>query len=73
MIYKKWSFDLGTDASRVEKEVFRILRKELGIKPFLDKKKMPITGGHTETVDAELITLAELEKIVNKVIKELEV
>jgi hypothetical protein len=53
--------------------VFRILRKEHGLKPFLDKKKMPITGGHTETVDAELITLAELEKIVNKVIKELEV
>ena len=73
MIYKKWSFDLGTDASSVEKEVFRILRKELGIKPFLDKKKMPITGGHTETVDAELITLAELEKIINKAIKVLKV
>ena len=73
MIYRKWSFDLGADASSVEKEVFRILRKEHGIKPFLDKKKMPITGGHTETVDAELITLAELEKIVNKVIKELKV
>ena len=60
------------DASNVEKEVFRILRKELGIKPFLDKKKMPITGGHTETVDADLITLIELEKIINKVIKGLQ-
>ena len=69
MIYRKWSFDLGTDASSVEKEVFRILRQEHGIKPFLDKKKMPITGGHTETIDADLITLIELEKIINKVIK----
>jgi hypothetical protein len=72
MIYKKWSFDLGADASSVEKEVFRILRKELGFKPFLDKKKMPITGGHTETVNADLITLIELEKIINKVIKGLQ-
>jgi hypothetical protein len=72
MIYRKWSFDLGADASSVEKEVFRILRKELGFKPFLDKKKMPITGGHTETVDADLITLIELEKIINKVIKGLQ-
>jgi hypothetical protein len=30
---------------------------------------MPVTGGHTETVDADLITLIELEKIINKVIK----
>ena len=73
MIYKKWSFDLGTEASSVEKEVFRILRKELGIKPFLDKKNMPVTGGHTETVDADLITLKELEKIINRVIKKLKI
>jgi len=72
IIYKKWTFDLGAEASSVEKEVFRILRKEHGIKPFLDKKQMPITGGHTETVDADLITLVQLEKIINKVIKGLQ-
>jgi hypothetical protein len=71
MIYKKWNFTLGADASSVEKEVFRILRQEHGIKSFLDKKKMPVTGGHTETVDADLITLIKLEKIINKVIKEM--
>ena len=71
MTYKKWNFTLGADASSVEKEVFRILRQEHGIKPFLDKKKMPVTGGHTETVDADLITLIKLEKIINKVIKEM--
>jgi hypothetical protein len=70
MIYKKWNFTLGAHASSVEKEVFRILRQEHGIKPFLDKKKMPITGGHTETIDAALITLVELEKIIKRVIKD---
>ena len=69
MIYKKWNFTLGVDASRVEKEVFRILRQEHGIKSFLDKKQMPVTGGHTETVDADSITLLQLEKIINKVIR----
>lgn len=73
MIYKKWNFTLGADASRVEKEVFRILRQEHGIKSFLDKKKMPVTGGHTETIDADLITLIKLEKIINGVIKELKI
>ena len=73
MIYKKWTFTLGVEASRVEKEVFRILSQEHGIKSFLDKKKMPVTGGHTETVDADLITLIELEKIINRVIKELKI
>ena len=34
---------------------------------------MPVTGGHTETVDADLITLIELEKIINRVIKELKI
>jgi hypothetical protein len=72
MIYKKWNFPVGADASRVEKEVFRILRQEHGIKSFLDKRNMPVTGGHTETVDADLITLLEVEKIINKVIKGLQ-
>ena len=30
---------------------------------------MSITGGHTETVDADSITLLQLKKIINKVIK----
>jgi hypothetical protein len=30
---------------------------------------MPITGGHTETVSSDSITLFELEKIIRKVIK----
>ena len=68
-IIKKWNFNLGTDASMVEKEVFRILQKEKGITSFLDKKKMPITGGHTETINADEISLLELEKIINKVVK----
>jgi len=30
---------------------------------------MPKTEGHTETVDADEITLLQLEQIINKVIK----
>lgn len=71
-LIKKWNFDLGTDASNVERAVFRALKKEYGIKPFLDKKKMPITGGHTETVDADSISLLQLERIINGVIKGLQ-
>jgi hypothetical protein len=68
-IYRKWIFDSGVEASRVEKRVFQILKNDLGITPHLGKHQMPITGGHTETVDADSITLLDLEKIINKVIK----
>jgi hypothetical protein len=53
----------------IEKEIFRIIRKELKIPSYLTKADMPHTGGHAETMDADLITLLELEKIIKKVIK----
>jgi hypothetical protein len=31
---------------------------------------MPVTGGETETVDADSVTLLELEKIINRVMQE---
>lgn len=71
-IVEKWDFSLGTNASIVEREVFRVLKKEKGITSFLDKKKMPITGGHTETVSADEVSLLELAKIINRIIKEQE-
>jgi hypothetical protein len=36
---------------------------------YLSKEQMPVTGGHSETIDADSITILELEKIIKKVIK----
>ena len=63
-----WKFDLGISAVKVEKEIMRLLRKGKNLKSFLQKKQMPITGGHIETIEANLITLRELEEIVDRVI-----
>ena len=46
----------------------RVIRKEMLLPIFLSVSEMP-HGGRTETVDAEAITLGELEKIVKKAIK----
>jgi hypothetical protein len=67
--YKTWNFNSGNDALKVEKAIFKIIRDNLKIPIHLAKEQMPITLGHTETMDADLISLVELEKIINKVIK----
>ena len=69
VLFRMWQFDEGIAAKKTESEVFRIVRKELKLPIYLAKEDMPITGGHTETVDADLISLIELEKIVGEVIK----
>jgi len=68
--YKVWNFKSGGEAWKVESAVFQIVRKELGLPIYLNKEQMPVTGGHTETISAESITLLELEKIIKRVIKE---
>jgi len=67
--YKVWQMDSGGQAVDIEKEIFRIIRKELKIPSYLTKADMPQTGGQAETMDADLITLLQLEKIIKKVIK----
>jgi hypothetical protein len=67
--HKVWNTDTGGEAIDIEAEVFRILRKELQLPIHLTKAHMPKTEGHTETVDADSITLLELEKIIKKVMK----
>jgi hypothetical protein len=69
--YKVWELDTGAQALKIEKEVFRVLRKEMNIPAYLSAEQMPVTGGETETVDAESITLLQLEKIIKKVMKEM--
>jgi hypothetical protein len=47
-----------------------VIRKEMLLPIFLSMSEMP-HGGHTETVDAEKISLLQLDKIVKKAIKQL--
>jgi len=68
---KIWYFKTGSEALKIEKAVFKIIRKDLKLPIYLSKSDMPKTEGHTETVDADSITLLQLEKIIYKVIKEL--
>ena len=67
--HKVWEFETGEEALKIEKEVFKILRKEMKLPIFLSNEDMPKTQGHSETVDADSITLLQLEKIINKVIR----
>jgi len=70
--YKKFDFKEGEQAKECEKKIFQIIRHDLKIPIYLSKEDMPLTGGHTETMDADLISLKELEEIINKVIKGLQ-
>jgi hypothetical protein len=67
--YKIWNFDTGETVVKIETGVFRIIRKELNLPIHLSKTETPISGGHSETINADSITLLELEKIIKKVIK----
>lgn len=67
--YKVWDTKTGAEAIDIETEVFKVLRKELKLPIHLTKAHMRKTEGHTETVNADSITLLELEKIIKKVIK----
>jgi hypothetical protein len=67
--YKVWNFDTGGEAWKIESAVFRVVRKDLGLPIHLSKEQMPKTEGQTETINADQITLLELEKIIKKVMK----
>lgn len=70
--HKVWNMETGAIALNVEKIVFRVIRKELKLPVYLVKEQMPVTGGHSETIDADAITLLKLENIINKAIKGLQ-
>lgn len=69
-VHKKWQFAQGIDAWALEKQVLKVVRKELKIPKHLSKSTIGYGHGHTETVDADSISLLELERIINKLIKE---
>ena len=66
--YMKWDFVTGENLLQIEAEVFRILRKEMGFPSYLAKGQMKY-GGESETLDAELISLPALKRLVNRVIR----
>jgi len=61
-IHKKYSFKKGIHASTIEANVIRWLKKELKLRNHLSAKDMPITGGHTETFDADSISVVEIQR-----------
>ena len=67
--HKVWNFKTGQEAIDFETAIFKIIRKDLKIPIYLTKADMPQTGGQAETMSADTITLLELEKVINKVIK----
>jgi DNA-directed RNA polymerase subunit RPC12/RpoP len=71
-VHKRWDFDTGAEAYGYEQNVLSYLRKDLGLPVYMTLDLMKKTGGHTETVDADSISLLQLEKIINKVIKGLQ-
>jgi hypothetical protein len=66
-----WNFENGAIATKLETEVFRKLRKEMGIPVFLSKEDVKVTGGHSETVDAESISLPQLQREIANAIRRL--
>lgn len=71
LVHKMWNFDSGNEAWEVEKYSFYVIRKKLKIPIHLTKDLMRKTGGHTETINADSISLLELEKIINRGIRSL--
>jgi len=67
----RWDFKLGKDAQEIEKEILRILRKEMKIPPYLAKEDMPF-GGWTETLSADAISLTKLRKIIELEIRKVD-
>jgi hypothetical protein len=69
--HKVWNFATGEEAWKIEQAIFKVIRKDLKIPSHLSIEQMgKQLGGQTETVNADSITLLELEKIIKKVIKD---
>lgn len=68
-IQKKYDFSVGIDASEIEAKVFKWIRKDLKLPVHLTAKLMPKTGGHTETVNADSITVIEIQNKIEELIK----
>jgi len=66
-LVKKWNFNKGEKAIRVESETLIHIRKSLGIKHYLSKEEMP-QGGHTETFSLDQVSVLYLKEFIDKII-----
>ncbi len=71
-IHKKYPFKKGIHASLIEEEVIKWLKNDLKLRNHLSAKDMPITGGHTETFNADLISVMEIQRRVELLMKGLQ-
>ena len=67
-VVEVWNFQDGNHMFEIESEIFKIIRVDLGLPPYLVKGQMKFSG-ETETVDADSVSLLELKRIIKKVIK----
>ncbi len=59
-VIKKFEYETGLQAQTHEFRFFQILRNELKIPIFLSSADMKGTAGHTETMDADLISSTKI-------------
>jgi hypothetical protein len=64
-IHKKYHFEKGIHAAKIEDEIMQWLKKERKLKNHLTAKDMPITGGHTETFNMDTISVIEIQKRID--------
>ena len=67
-MHKIYNFKTGMSAFKIEQKVLNWMRKDLQFGMHLSSDLMP-QSGHTETVSADLITLLEIQKKVELLIK----
>jgi hypothetical protein len=70
--HKVWRLETGEQATKIETSVFKVIRSELLLPIHLSKSDTPISGGHSETVSADSVSILKLEKIISNAIKELQ-
>jgi len=63
VLVKRWDFKDSSKIQTIEKQVLKILRKEMDIPPYLAKDDMPF-GGWTETLSADAISVTSLSKLI---------
>jgi len=63
VLVKRWDFTESRNIRTIEQQVFKILRKEMDIPPYLAKDDMPF-GGWTETLSADAMSVTNLSKLI---------
>lgn len=70
ILVRRWDSKSGSNIHSLEKEILRILRKDMSIPPYLSKADMPF-GGWTETLSADAISVTKLRDLIESKIFDL--